>query len=75
VGLRLAASEGLEAILADLGHVAEGVRSAPMVLQRAHARGIEMPIVAAVVQVLGGSLPPQSALENLMGREARPESA
>jgi glycerol-3-phosphate dehydrogenase (NAD(P)+) len=75
VGLRLAAGERLEAILADLGHVAEGVRSAPMVLQRAHARGIEMPIVAAVVQVLGGSLPPQSALENLMGREARPESA
>ncbi|HEX2540850.1 MAG TPA: NAD(P)H-dependent glycerol-3-phosphate dehydrogenase [Caldimonas sp.] len=75
VGLRLAAGERLDAILADLGHVAEGVRSAPMVLQRGHARGVEMPIVAAVVQVLEGRLSPHSALESLMGREARPESA
>jgi glycerol-3-phosphate dehydrogenase (NAD(P)+) len=75
VGLRLAGGEPVEAILADLGHVAEGVRSAPMVLQRAHARGVEMPIVDAVVQVLDGRLSPQSALESLMSREARPESA
>jgi glycerol-3-phosphate dehydrogenase (NAD(P)+) len=74
VGVRLAGGERLDAILADLGHVAEGVRSAPMVLQRAHARGVEMPIVAAVVEVLDGRLPPPSALENLMGRQARPES-
>ena len=75
VGLGLAAGEPLPAILAELGHVAEGVRSAPMVLQRAHARGIDMPIVDAVVQVLDGRLPPQRALENLMGRQARAESA
>jgi len=75
VGLRLAAGERLEAILADLGHVAEGARSAPMVLRRAHARGVEMPIVEAVVQVLDGRLSPQRALENLMGREARAEAA
>ena len=74
VGLRLAAGEPLGAILADLGHVAEGVRSAPMVLQRAHARGVDMPIVEAVVQVLDGRLSPQRALESLMGREARSES-
>jgi glycerol-3-phosphate dehydrogenase (NAD(P)+) len=74
VGLGLAAGEPLPDILTALGHVAEGVRSAPMVLHRAHARGVEMPIVDAVVQVLDGRLTPQRALENLMGREARSES-
>jgi glycerol-3-phosphate dehydrogenase (NAD(P)+) len=75
VGVRLAGGEPLEAILAGLGHVAEGVPSAAMVLQRAHARGVEMPIVEAVVQVLDGRLAPPSALENLMGRDARAEAA
>jgi glycerol-3-phosphate dehydrogenase (NAD(P)+) len=73
VGLRLAAGLPLERILAELGHVAEGVKSAPMVLQRAHARGIEMPIVDAVVQVLDGRLQPAQALELLLRRDARPE--
>ncbi|MEO6362120.1 MAG: NAD(P)H-dependent glycerol-3-phosphate dehydrogenase [Caldimonas sp.] len=74
VGLRLAAGQALGQILAELGHVAEGVASAPMVLQRAHARGVEMPIVEAVVQVLDGRLSPDQALGLLMRRDARPES-
>jgi len=73
VGLRLAEGIALERILVELGHVAEGVRSAPMVLQRAHARGIEMPIVDAVVQVLAGRLAPAQALELLLRRDARSE--
>ena len=75
VGLELAAGKPLATILAELGHVAEGVRSAPMVLQRAAAAGVEMPIVAAVVEVLDGRLAPEQALEQLMRREARPESS
>jgi glycerol-3-phosphate dehydrogenase (NAD(P)+) len=74
VGLELAAGKALAAILAELGHVAEGVRSAPMVLRRAEATGVEMPIVSAVVQVLDGRLAPAQALEQLMRREARAES-
>jgi glycerol-3-phosphate dehydrogenase (NAD(P)+) len=74
VGLELAAGKTLATILAGLGHVAEGVRSAPMVLRRAAATGVEMPIVAAVVDVLDGRLAPEQALEQLMRREARPES-
>jgi glycerol-3-phosphate dehydrogenase (NAD(P)+) len=73
VGLRLAEGLPLAAILAGLGHVAEGVTSAPMVLQRAHARGLEMPIVDAVVQVLDGRLAPAQALEQLLRRDARAE--
>ena len=74
VGLRLAEGVPLARIVAELGHVAEGVSSAPMVLQRAHARGIEMPIVDAVVQVLDGRLAPEQALEQLLRRDARAES-
>ena len=73
VGLQLAAGTPLNRIVAELGHVAEGVRSAPMVLHRAHARGVEMPIVDAVVQVLDGRLAPGQALEQLLRRDARPE--
>ena len=72
VGLELAAGKALATILADLGHVAEGVRSAPMVLARAAACAVEMPIVRAVVQVLDGRLAAEQALEQLMRREARP---
>ncbi len=73
VGLRLAAGVPLARILAELGHVAEGVTSAPMVLQRAYARGIEMPIVDAVVQVLDGRIAAAQGLEQLLRRDARAE--
>ena len=74
VGLRLAEGLALARILAELGHVAEGVPTAPMVLQRAAALGVEMPIVAAVAAVLDGRMSPAQALEQLMGRGARPET-
>ena len=73
VGMLLAQGLALPRILAELGHVAEGVYTARMVLQRAHARGVDMPIAGAVVQVLDGRITPQQALGQLMGREARSE--
>ncbi len=73
VGLRLAAAQSLERILAELGHVAEGVSTASMVLRRAQALGVDMPITAAVVDVVEGRASPAVAVERLMGREARPE--
>jgi glycerol-3-phosphate dehydrogenase (NAD(P)+) len=75
VGLRLAAGLPLHAVLAELGHVAEGVYSAPMVLARAHAAGVEMPITAAMSAVLDGRLAPSDAMGLLMTREARSESS
>jgi glycerol-3-phosphate dehydrogenase (NAD(P)+) len=74
VGLLLARGLPLARILAELGHVAEGVASAPMVLQRARAVGVEMPITAAVDRVLRAACTPTEALEQLMGRGARPET-
>jgi len=73
VGLLLAQGLPLAQVLAELGHVAEGVSSAPTVLRRAHARGVEMPITEAVVAVLENRATPAQALEALMGREARAE--
>ena len=74
VGLGLAAGKPLDTILADLGHVAEGVYTAAMVVRRARSRGVEMPIAEAVTEVLEGRAAPARALERLMAREARPES-
>ena len=74
VGLALAQGQALADILHDLGHVAEGVYSAPTVLARASLKGVEMPITEAVVAVLDGRLSPVAAVDLLMGRQARPES-
>ena len=74
VGLRLAAGRRLPEILAELGHVAEGVYSAATVLRRAHALGVEMPITEAVVEVLQGRTAPAQALERLMSRQPRAEA-
>jgi glycerol-3-phosphate dehydrogenase (NAD(P)+) len=73
VGLLLAAGLALPQILRELGHVAEGVYSAPTVLARAAALGVDVPITAAVVEVLEGRLSPGAAVDLLMGREARAE--
>ncbi|HZW75048.1 MAG TPA: NAD(P)H-dependent glycerol-3-phosphate dehydrogenase, partial [Caldimonas sp.] len=75
VGIALAEGKDLATILADLGHVAEGVRSASVVLGRANACGVEVPIVAAVVDVLAGRIAPERAVAQLMRREARAESS
>jgi glycerol-3-phosphate dehydrogenase (NAD(P)+) len=73
VGLQLAQGKDLPTILRELGHVSEGVYSAPTVLARAQALGVAMPITEAVVQVIEGRLPARQAVQALMGREARSE--
>jgi len=74
VGLLLAEALPLAQILRDLGHVAEGVYSAPTVLARARSKGVDMPITEAVVAVLDGRLSAVAAVDLLMGRQARAES-
>lgn len=74
VGLLLADGVPLPKILADLGHVAEGVACAATALRRARSRSIDMPITEAVVSVLEGRLTPDQSIQRLMMRDARPES-
>lgn len=73
VGLLLAQGLTVPQILAQLGHVAEGVYSAPTVLARAQALGVDMPVTAAVVDLLAGRISAAEAVDCLMGREARAE--
>lgn len=73
VGLQLAQGKSLQQILTDLGHVAEGVYSAPTVWQRAQSLGVDMPITQAVVAVLDGRISPADAVGALMRREAKAE--
>ncbi len=73
VGLGLAAGKSLQQTLRDLGHVAEGALAAPVVLNRARQLGVDMPITAAVVEVLEGRMAPAQAMAALMARHARAE--
>jgi glycerol-3-phosphate dehydrogenase (NAD(P)+) len=73
VGLRLAAGAALGDILASLGHVAEGVSTAHEVQRLAARLGVDMPITAAVCQVLDGELSPALAVSQLMERDPKAE--
>jgi glycerol-3-phosphate dehydrogenase (NAD(P)+) len=73
VGLGLAEGKTLPAILAELGHVAEGVTAARAARVLAARHGIEMPICEAVDRVLHENLSPRVAVLELLRREPRPE--
>ena len=73
VGLALAQGRPLAAILAELGHVAEGVAAARDVRALCAAYGVDMPICAAVYRVLYENMAPRRAVETLLGREPGPE--
>ena len=73
VGLALARGRRAAAILAELGHVAEGVSAARAAHALAGALGVDMPICEAVYRVLYEDLPPRRAVEALLAREPGPE--
>ena len=73
VGTRLAGGATIAEILDSLGHVAEGVSTAYEVEQLAQRLGIDMPITAAVCQVLSGALSPSAAVSQLMERDPKAE--
>jgi len=73
VGLALAQGKRLPAILAELGHVAEGVTAAIAARALAAHHGVEMPICEIVYRVLYEDLPARVAVEELLRREPRSE--
>lgn len=75
VGLGLAQGKPLDAIVAELGHVAEGVRCAQAVRALARERGVEMPIAEAVAGVLFDGVPPREMVSRLLARDPRDEAA
>ncbi|MFA7666538.1 MAG: NAD(P)H-dependent glycerol-3-phosphate dehydrogenase [Burkholderiaceae bacterium] len=73
VGLGLARGQPLAEIVAELGHVAEGVPCAAAALRLAARHRVELPIVAAVQSVLDGHRSPAEAVQALLAREPRDE--
>ncbi|MCL2074974.1 MAG: NAD(P)-dependent glycerol-3-phosphate dehydrogenase [Betaproteobacteria bacterium] len=73
VGLKLAAGKSLPDILAELGHVAEGVSTALEAERLAVKLGIDMPITQAVSSILRGALSPHEAAAALLARNPAEE--
>jgi glycerol-3-phosphate dehydrogenase (NAD(P)+) len=74
VGLELARGRSLADIVAGLGHVAEGVRSAREVAKLAARHGVDMPVSDSVNAVLAGRLSAPQAVERLLARQAKGEA-
>ncbi len=74
VGLQLALGRPLANILAELGHVAEGVRTAPELQRLAKQLKVDMPISSAVSHLLGGMTSAAELVDGLLQREPKPES-
>ena len=74
VGIELARGKPLKEVLASLGHVAEGVRSAREVTSLARKKGVDMPVSDAVNAVLEGKLTPIAAVEQLLSRDPKRET-
>lgn len=73
VGLRLGRGEKLDAIIASLGSVAEGVSSTPLVMKLAAQHNVEMPITRHVSQLLNGEMTPHELVKSLVTRPLKRE--
>ncbi len=73
VGLALARGQPLAAILAGIGHVAEGVSATRAARELALHHRVDMPIVDAVHRVLYEGVAPRDAVLALLAREPREE--
>jgi glycerol-3-phosphate dehydrogenase (NAD(P)+) len=68
VGYQLAKGATLEQVLAELGQVAEGVRTTRIVYEFALERGVEMPITEAVYRIIQGEWSVERGVQHLMTR-------
>ena len=73
VGQQLAAGRSVGDIVADSSAVAEGVETAPAVMELSRRLGVDMPICETVDAMLAGQLAPTDALLTLMRREPKGE--
>lgn len=73
VGVALAEGKSLAQILAELGHVAEGVNSAAIALKLAKVYGVNLPITEAVCALLFEKAEPRQIVKLLLSRETKAE--
>ncbi|MBA4163893.1 MAG: glycerol-3-phosphate dehydrogenase [Erythrobacter sp.] len=72
LGKALGEGKSASELMADRRTVAEGAHTAPVLMRMAEAKGVAMPIVAAVNAILGGAQP-ASVVVQLLGRPLRAE--
>lgn len=75
VGLALASGKTLPEILAELGHVAEGVSTTREVASLSTSMAIDMPITQAVDAILYRAEPAVTAVEKLLSRDPKVEAS
>jgi glycerol-3-phosphate dehydrogenase (NAD(P)+) len=75
VGIELAHGRALHDVLAGMKMVAEGVRTTEAALALAARVGVELPITAQVEELLAGRTDARAAVEELMLRPQRAETA
>jgi len=73
LGYELGKGQALATILQTRTSVTEGIATAPALLARATAAGVEMPITQAVAALLAGDLDVAGTMASLMGRGLRDE--
>jgi glycerol-3-phosphate dehydrogenase (NAD(P)+) len=73
VGFELGQGRPIDEIINDMYMVAEGVKSAPAVINLAQEYGVEMPIAEEVHALLWEGRTASEAVRNLMLREPKPE--
>ncbi|MFC4294353.1 NAD(P)H-dependent glycerol-3-phosphate dehydrogenase [Novosphingobium tardum] len=73
LGKALGEGQSADAVLAARNSVAEGAHTAPVLASLAAAKGVAMPIVAAVVTLLDGGAPAREVVAWLLARPLRAE--
>jgi glycerol-3-phosphate dehydrogenase (NAD(P)+) len=73
LGFAMGTGVALPDILAGRSSVTEGVATAPALLARASAEGVDMPITAAVTKLLKGEMNIPGTMAALMGRALKDE--
>ncbi|TCD06922.1 NAD(P)-dependent glycerol-3-phosphate dehydrogenase [Erythrobacteraceae bacterium CFH 75059] len=73
LGLALGRGETADALLGGAHALTEGAHTAPVLVTLAQAHGVELPIAAAVRDILAGA-EPRDAVDRLLARPLRPEA-
>lgn len=75
VGSMLAKGKKIDDILAELGSVAEGVKTSKAVCELAKKLDIEVPVSSAIFEAVYTDITPQDLLDKLMNRELKEEES
>ena len=73
VGLRIGRGESLDAVIASMHHVAEGVPTTEAAHDLGEKQAIDLPITNAMHAIFHGLTDPETAVRDLMGRALKEE--